>query len=652
MSDGGEGLLEALGGQRRTTVVRARWARRSRPSGACWPSADGDGPDRRASRCPRPRAAPPAPPRGRRPGARRHGRRGPTDPGRRRRRGAAVVVAAGARPPPTAGWGAVEAIGSPAGSAGVELVVACDVTTPFRDAAAVFGPQKGATPGAGRGARRRARRAGRALPARVRRRRRPPCPAPARPAGWPAGWPRSGRASCPASSSWPSLVGLAGRAGSGRPRGHRRGPPRSPVVRRQGARRRADSPRPGGRGPCRSCAWSAAPTPSVPARPPPGVEVVSLTARFGRPGPGARRPALVGQVIAERARPGFAPERARSATLLAPAPRRPCGRAAGPSPPGPAGSGTSTDREASPWDCSTARSPSSPAPAGASAAKRRSCSPARAPRSSSTTSAPDCTARAQRRAPRPGGRRTHQERGGTAAVNGDDISTWAGGKNVVDQADRHLRLPRHPGEQRRDPPGQDVLQHGGVGLGRRHPGPPEGPLRRRRTSPRSTGATRPRRARTSLGPHHQHLVGGRPLRQRRPGQLLGGQGRHRLDDLGAGPRARSLRRHRPTPSPPRPHPHDRDHLRRRGMAAEDGGFDAWDPKNMAQLVGVPGRAGGGRRERADLRGLRRRHLGHERLPGRWARSTATTPGRPTELVAAKGELFKGISSGVPEFSFF
>ena len=31
--------------------------------------------------------------------------------------------------------------------AGVDLVVACDVTTRFTDAAAVFGPQKGATPG-------------------------------------------------------------------------------------------------------------------------------------------------------------------------------------------------------------------------------------------------------------------------------------------------------------------------------------------------------------------------------------------------------------------------------------------------------------------------------------------------------------------------
>ena len=36
-------------------------------------------------------------------------------------------------------------MGGPAALRGVELVVACDVTTPFLDAARVFGPQKGAT---------------------------------------------------------------------------------------------------------------------------------------------------------------------------------------------------------------------------------------------------------------------------------------------------------------------------------------------------------------------------------------------------------------------------------------------------------------------------------------------------------------------------
>ena len=43
------------------------------------------------------------------------------------------------------GLGAIEALRSPARLRAVELEVACDVRTPFLDAATVFGPQKGAT---------------------------------------------------------------------------------------------------------------------------------------------------------------------------------------------------------------------------------------------------------------------------------------------------------------------------------------------------------------------------------------------------------------------------------------------------------------------------------------------------------------------------
>lgn len=46
------------------------------------------------------------------------------------------------------GTGAVEAITAAGGLDGAELVVLCDVRTPFEDAARVFGPQKGADPDA------------------------------------------------------------------------------------------------------------------------------------------------------------------------------------------------------------------------------------------------------------------------------------------------------------------------------------------------------------------------------------------------------------------------------------------------------------------------------------------------------------------------
>jgi glycerate kinase len=57
-----------------------------------------------------------------------------------------IIVGLGGSATTDGGLGAVEAIGSPARIAGVQLEVATDVNTLFVDAARVFGPQKGATP--------------------------------------------------------------------------------------------------------------------------------------------------------------------------------------------------------------------------------------------------------------------------------------------------------------------------------------------------------------------------------------------------------------------------------------------------------------------------------------------------------------------------
>ena len=57
-----------------------------------------------------------------------------------------IIVGLGGSATTDGGLGAVRAIRSPARLRGVELLVACDVTTRFTDAARVFGPQKGATP--------------------------------------------------------------------------------------------------------------------------------------------------------------------------------------------------------------------------------------------------------------------------------------------------------------------------------------------------------------------------------------------------------------------------------------------------------------------------------------------------------------------------
>jgi len=57
-----------------------------------------------------------------------------------------IIVGLGGSATTDGGLGAAQAIATPARLRGVELLVACDVTTPFTSAAEVFGPQKGASP--------------------------------------------------------------------------------------------------------------------------------------------------------------------------------------------------------------------------------------------------------------------------------------------------------------------------------------------------------------------------------------------------------------------------------------------------------------------------------------------------------------------------
>jgi glycerate kinase len=141
MSDGGEGLLEVLGGPNRTTVVtgplgtpvEASWRIAHRTAVIEMALASGlalaGGPD------------------GNDPlGASTIGTGQLIDralvEGARR-----VIVGLGGSATTDGGLGAVEALrSSPARFRSVELEVACDVRTRFVDAAAVFGPQKGASP--------------------------------------------------------------------------------------------------------------------------------------------------------------------------------------------------------------------------------------------------------------------------------------------------------------------------------------------------------------------------------------------------------------------------------------------------------------------------------------------------------------------------
>ena len=63
-----------------------------------------------------------------------------------------ILVAVGGSATTDGGAGALEAIEDGGGLRGAQLVVLCDVRTPFEDAPKVFGPQKGADPDDGRAA--------------------------------------------------------------------------------------------------------------------------------------------------------------------------------------------------------------------------------------------------------------------------------------------------------------------------------------------------------------------------------------------------------------------------------------------------------------------------------------------------------------------
>jgi glycerate kinase len=155
MSDGGEGLLDACGGIRHITsvtgplgvAVDAEWRMLGTRSPDGDGEAGGDAPltaviemSKAAGRAlvPKPRGDDPV--------------RATTAgvgqlllaarvAGARR-----IVIGCGGSATTDGGEGAYDAVGSPEALHEVELVVASDVSTPFTEAAAVFGPQKGASP--------------------------------------------------------------------------------------------------------------------------------------------------------------------------------------------------------------------------------------------------------------------------------------------------------------------------------------------------------------------------------------------------------------------------------------------------------------------------------------------------------------------------
>ena len=209
----------------------------------------------------------------------------------------------------------------------------------------------------------------------------------------------------------------------------------------------------------------------------------------------------------------------------------------------------------------------------ASAPRSAGCSPRRAPRWSSTTWAahPDGTRR--RRGPGQAGRRGDRRRGRRGRrrrrrhrQRRDRRAAGAHGGQAVRQA-------RHRRQRGRHPPRPDDLQPARAGLGRGHPGPPEGALLHR---PAGLGVLA--RAAQPAGPlpGHQLHLGLRAGRLARPAELRGGQDGHRRPHLLPGPGPGPVRRDRQRDRARRGHPAHRHRPRgqaggARGPAAVGGG---------------------------------------------------------------------------------
>ncbi len=243
-----------------------------------------------------------------------------------------------------------------------------------------------------------------------------------------------------------------------------------------------------------------------------------------------------------------------------------------------------------------------------------------------------------------------KEGGGDAAVNGDDVSSWAGAKSLVDQAvDSFGRLDilvNNAGILR-DKMSFNMDESDWDDCVRVH--------LKGHFAPSHFAAVH-WRTKAKAGDE----VTGRIINTSSEAGLFGNAGQANYSAAKAGIAsmtwvlARELGRYGITVNAIAPRARTRmtENLFGGVMDKNDeGGFDEWDPKNIAQLVGFLATP-----EAADVNGQifvvfggNIWAMGGFHPVGEVHRDHAWTPG---ELVAAKGELFKGISSDIPKFSFF
>ena len=237
--------------------------------------------------------------------------------------------------------------------------------------------------------------------------------------------------------------------------------------------------------------------------------------------------------------------------------------------------------------------------------------------------------------------------GGEAVVNGDDISSWEGGKNVIDQA---------------------IDTFGDINILVNNAG-----LLRDKMSFNMTESDWDDVIKVHLKGHFatsQHAavywrskakagedVYGRIINTSSEAGLFGNAGQANYSTAKAGivgltwTMARELSRIGVTVNAIAPRARTRMTENVFGeMAKTDDGFDKFDPKNIANLIGFLAAP-----EASDVSGQVFVVFGGDvwamggfHVVGEIHRDA---PWTPAEMLAAKGELFKGISSGVPPFSF-
>jgi len=236
--------------------------------------------------------------------------------------------------------------------------------------------------------------------------------------------------------------------------------------------------------------------------------------------------------------------------------------------------------------------------------------------------------------------------GGTASVNGDDISTWAGGKAVVEQAvDGYgsLDILVNNAGILRDKMSFNMDESDWDDVIRVH-------LKGHFAAAHHAAVYWRNRAKSGED------VSGRIINTSSEAGLFGSAGQANYAAAKAGiaaltwVEARELGKYGVTSNAIAPRARTRmTETMSMDLKAPEGAFDAWDPKNIANVVAFLAAPAS-----ADITGQILIVFGGNvhamsafKAVGRLTREGAWTP---EELVAAKGDLFKGVSSGVPDFS--